>query len=77
MSQKYKKIEVIDLFSGIGGLTYGLRKSGLSVLAGLDNDESCAYAYEKNNGAKFIPADISEFDFRKLNKIYSKGSVRV
>jgi len=77
MSKKSKKIEVIDLFSGVGGLTYGLRKSGLSVLAGLDNDESCAYAYEKNNAAKFISADISKFNFKELNKIYSKGSVRV
>jgi len=77
MSRKNRKIEVIDLFSGVGGLTYGLRKSGLAVLAGLDNDESCAYAYEKNNGAKFISADISTFDFKELNKIYSKRSVRV
>lgn len=77
MSKKPKKIEVIDLFSGVGGLTYGLRKSGLSVLAGLDNDESCAYAYEKNNAAKFILTDISRFDFKELNKIYSKESVRV
>jgi len=77
MAKKCRKIEVIDLFSGVGGLTYGLRKSGLSVLAGVDNDKSCAYAYEKNNGAKFIPADISEFDFNELNKIYSHGSVRV
>lgn len=77
MNKNRKKIEVIDLFSGVGGLTYGLRKSGLSVLAGLDNDQSCAYAYEKNNAAKFIPADISKFDFEELNKIYSKGSTRV
>jgi len=77
MANKHKKIEVIDLFSGIGGLTYGLRQSGLSVLAGVDNDESCAYAYEKNNGAKFISADISKFDFRVLNKIYSKDSIKV
>lgn len=76
-SKNLKKIEVVDLFSGVGGLTYGLRKSGLSVLAGLDNDISCAYAYEKNNGAKFISTDISRFDFRELNKIYSEGSVRV
>lgn len=68
---------MIDLFSGVGGLTYGLRKSGLSVLAGVDNDKSCEYAYEKNNAAKFIYADISEFDFDELNKIYSKGSIRV
>ncbi|OIO18721.1 MAG: DNA (cytosine-5-)-methyltransferase [Candidatus Magasanikbacteria bacterium CG1_02_41_34] len=71
------KIEAIDLFCGIGGLTYGLRKAKIKVLAGLDNDESCAYAYEKNNAAKFIPADISEFDFKNLNKMYTKGSVRV
>ncbi len=77
MIKKNKKIEVIDLFSGVGGLTYGLRKSGLSVLAGVDNDESCAYAYERNNAAKFISADISKFDFNKLNKIYSKESVKV
>lgn len=77
MAKKRRKIEIIDLFSGVGGLTYGLRKSGLSVLAGVDNDKSCAYAYEKNNRAKFIPADISEFDFNKLNKIYSRGSLRV
>ncbi len=76
-TKNLKKIEVIDLFSGVGGLTYGLRKSGLSVLAGLDNDVSCGYAYEKNNGAKFISTDISKFDFRKLKKIYSKGSIRV
>ncbi len=75
--KKTKTIEVIDLFSGVGGLTYGLRKSGLSVLAGVDNDQSCAYAYERNNNAKFIPADISQFDFNELNKIYSKNSVRV
>ena len=72
-----KKIEVIDLFSGVGGLTYGLRKSGLSVLAGVDNGNSCAYAYEKNNKARFISADISKFDFKELNRIYSKDSIRV
>ena len=47
-----KKIECIDLFSGIGGLTYGLKKAGIRVLAGIDNDQSCALAFEKNNNAK-------------------------
>ncbi len=42
-----KKIEAIDLFCGIGGLSYRLQKAGIDVLAGLDNDESCSYAYEK------------------------------
>jgi hypothetical protein len=29
---------------GIGGLTYGLKTAGITVLAGLDNDNSCEYA---------------------------------
>lgn len=72
-----KKIECIDLFSGIGGLTYGLEKAGIKVLAGLDNDASCAFAYEKNSQAKFINADIAKYDFNDLKKIYSKNSIKI
>lgn len=72
-----KEIEAIDLFSGIGGLTYGLEKAGINVLAGLDNDESCSITYEKNNNAKFICADIADYDFNNLKKLYSKGSIKV
>ncbi|MBL1430663.1 MAG: DNA (cytosine-5-)-methyltransferase [Robiginitomaculum sp.] len=71
------KIEAIDLFCGIGGLTCGLREANIDVLAGLDNDETCSFTYEKNNGAKFISADIAEYDFRELKKLYSKNSLRV
>lgn len=71
------KIEAIDLFCGIGGLTCGLRQADISVLAGLDSDESCSYSYEKNNNCKFITADISNYDFREMKKMYSKDSIKV
>jgi DNA (cytosine-5)-methyltransferase 1 len=71
------KIEAIDLFCGIGGLTYGLRKAGVKVLAGLDNDNSCAFSYEKNNHSKFIEADISTYDFEKMKSLYSNNSIKV
>jgi DNA (cytosine-5)-methyltransferase 1 len=71
------KIEAIDLFSGIGGLTYGLKKAGIDVLAGLDNDESCAVAYKKNNKAEFILADVSKYDFKELKKMFAKDSYKV
>jgi DNA (cytosine-5)-methyltransferase 1 len=78
MVGKYsKKIEAIDLFSGIGGLTYGLKKAGINVIAGLDNDDSCAFAYEKNNNAKFINADIVDYNFNDLKKLYSDNCVKV
>ena len=31
---KNKKIGVIDLFSGIGGLSFGLKKADLPIIAG-------------------------------------------
>lgn len=74
---KTKIIEAVDLFSGIGGLTLGLKKAGVNVLAGLDNDESCAATYEKNNKTKFILADVSDYDFKELKKLYSKNSIKV
>jgi len=71
------KIEAIDLFCGVGGLTYGLRKAKIDVLAGLDNDETCALPYEKNNKTKFISADIAKYDFNEMKGMYSDGSLRV
>lgn len=71
------KIEAIDLFCGIGGLTYGLREAKIEVLAGLDNDGTCAIPYEANNDSKFIEANIAEYDFKKMKGLYSKDSIRV
>ena len=44
-----KSLSAIDLFCGAGGLTHGLIKSGIPVIAGFDVDETCRYAFEKNN----------------------------
>ena len=49
-----KKVKVIDLFSGIGGLTYGLQLAGLNVVAGIDNDGGCEYGYTKALKLNFI-----------------------
>ncbi|SMN00505.1 DNA-cytosine methyltransferase [uncultured Candidatus Thioglobus sp.] len=72
-----KKIEAIDLFCGVGGLTYGLQQANIKVLAGLDNDESCEYSYKKNNSVNFICKDVSNYDFKAMKKMYSKGSIKV
>ena len=29
-------IKAVDLFCGVGGLTYGLQKAGIPVVAGID-----------------------------------------
>ena len=70
-------IEVVDLFCGVGGLTYGLKKSGLDVKAGFDIDKTCEYAYEINNHAKFICKDIRKVTSSEVKKFYSKNSIKV
>ena len=52
------KIGVIDLFCGIGGLSHGMYKEGLDIIAGFDIDDTCKYAYEKNNKSTFYNQDI-------------------
>ncbi|MDD3940670.1 MAG: DNA cytosine methyltransferase [Candidatus Pacebacteria bacterium] len=74
-----KKIKIIDLFCGIGGLTNGLVKEGLNVVAGIDNDPACKYGYEYNNKATFISKDILDVSASELEKLFGsqKGIIRV
>ncbi len=74
---KDKQIKVVDLFCGIGGLTCGLKKAGLNVVAGFDSDETCKYAYEYNNKSKFITSDISEIDSSEISKFYNETDIKV
>jgi DNA (cytosine-5)-methyltransferase 1 len=75
----YKKIKVIDLFCGIGGLTHGLIKEGLDVVAGIDNDPTCKFGYEYNNKTKFIDKDIIEVTADQINNLFGndKKTIRV
>jgi DNA (cytosine-5)-methyltransferase 1 len=66
----------VDLFCGIGGLTHGLLQSGLHVLAGIDVDPTCRYAYETNNKATFIEADIAQIHSDEIVKHYPKDTIR-
>jgi DNA (cytosine-5)-methyltransferase 1 len=62
---------VIDMFCGVGGLTHGLIKKGMTVAAGYDLDGSCKYAYEKNNkNARFIKKDIKNISSNEINELY-------
>lgn len=70
-------VKVVDAFCGVGGLTYGLKKAGLNVTAGFDIDETCQYAYEANNRAKFIKKDIKTVTNDDLAIYYKDADRRV
>ena len=70
-------VTAVDIFCGIGGLTYGLKKAGIDVKAGIDSDKSCKYAYEKNNKTKFIYKDIREIKAKEIKNLYGKNDFKV
>ena len=67
----------IDLFCGIGGLTYGVQKAGIDVIAGIDIDPTCKYAYETNNKSIFINKGIENIDDEELKALYPENSIKV
>lgn len=74
MARSNKTYEVVDLFCGIGGLSYGLKCQGMKILAGFDLDYTCQYAYETNTGGKFYYRDVKTISGDEINKLYSQNN---
>lgn len=54
-------LTVIDLFSGCGGMSWGLTKSGFNVIAGVDNDLNALNTFSLNHpNALALEADITQ-----------------
>lgn len=60
------RIAGVDYFCGAGGLTCGLQQSGIEIVAGIDNDANCAFAYETNNSSIFINKKIEDINTDKI-----------
>lgn len=72
MSTSFKSAgEVVDLFCGVGGLSYGLKCAGFDIKAGYDIDKRCKYAYESNNAALFFTQDIANLSASEVKKHFT------
>lgn len=64
-----KSFTAIDLFSGCGGLTEGLRQSGFNVLAAIELDPIAAITYQLNHpNVAVIKEDIVAVDSADLRQ---------
>lgn len=71
-------VDAIDLFCGAGGLSYGLKKAGVSIRAGIDLDPKCEYPYRANlPEAEFFLRDITKIEANELAKLYRKDSYKL
>ena len=70
-------IQAVDLFCGAGGLTYGLGKANIAVLAGVDVDSACKFPYEENTNAPFCQRDVAQLKGKTLNGLFTEGAIRL
>ena len=64
------KYNAIDLFSGCGGLSEGLRSAGFNVIAAFDNDADAIATYRLNHPkAKVFEGDIRNVSTEDIKKI--------
>lgn len=69
--------KTIDLFSGVGGLSFGFTSAGFKVLLANEIDSQIAYSYSKNHpSVKMINSDITKLDIQTVFAPY-KSSIDV
>lgn len=69
--QFISSLQAVDFFCSAGGVTSGFKKAGIDVLGGIDIDLNCKETYEKNNNAKFLHADVSSLEKKKLISFFN------
>lgn len=63
------KPKVFDIFSGCGGMSWGLHKAGFEVIGALDNWKIALDTFELNHpNAAIFCGDIRDFDIKKIRK---------
>ena len=58
-------------------MTHGLTKSGIKVVAGVDLDANCKFAFEKNNDALFIHKSVQEVSSQEIRRLYPSKSLKI
>ncbi len=77
-SSKLRPIAAVDLFCGAGGKTHGFLRAGIPVVAGVDTDPTCAFAFEENNhGAKFHNKSVDDLTPEEVASWYPQGAKRI
>jgi DNA (cytosine-5)-methyltransferase 1 len=70
MVNKTSQLNVLDLFSGCGGLSYGFGLAGFNIVAGIDNWEDALVTFRNNHpGSKTFNLDLTDFNPSKLGEL--------
>lgn len=71
------QVRVVDLFCGVGGLSYGLKSANLPISMGVDIDKTCKFAYEKNVGGVFLHKSIRSLQKQDITPFFEGAKYRI
>ena len=70
------KLNVIDLFAGVGGLSLGFNKEGFNVIYANEFDNQIAYTYKKNHPQTIVNnKDINFINIKRIENFNNKIDV--
>src|SRR5580704_13751659 len=75
MMETTNGVVAVDLFCGVGGLTYGLEKVGIDVRLGIDIEPACEHPIGENTSARFLQADVAAVDPSVIAAVFRQGKV--
>ena len=67
----------VDLFCGIGGLSFGLEQAGIPVMLGVDIDPRCKHAFEHNLTGKFLHTDVATLTTGELRAGFGDSRIKI
>ena len=67
----------VDLFCGAGGLSYGMKRAGVRICAGIDIDPTCRHPFEANVRATFHEKDAVDLSPEFIESLFPDGAPRV
>ena len=64
-----KKLNIIDLFCGCGGLSLGFENAGFNILLGIDMWEDALVTYRRNHkNGNTLCADLASLPVEEVDK---------
>ena len=70
-------IAATDVFCGAGGLSLGMKWSGIRIAAGIDLDPACRHPYERGLRAPFLERDVAGLTGAELAPYFRPGEIRL
>lgn len=67
----------VDLFCGAGGLSFGMKRAGITISAGIDIDSACKHPFETNVEAAFYEKDVAELSSRVVESLFPQDGIRI